>query len=72
MSLDNIFAIIQSLSEEPNKLSEDEVASLCLYFADESSNLATVEKLLNLCTTNNTKLGYLRGLSKKSVSGAFL
>ena len=66
MSLDNIVATIQSLSEEPNKLSEDEEANLYVYLTDKDTKLTYVEKLLNLCKTNNAKLVYLKGLSKKS------
>ncbi|PKK77453.1 hypothetical protein RhiirC2_771325 [Rhizophagus irregularis] len=66
MSLDNIVATIQSLSEESNKLSENEEANLYVYLADKDTKLADVEKLLNLCKTNDTKLVYLKGLSKKS------
>ncbi len=72
MSLDNIVVTIQSLSEESNKLSENEEANLYVYLTDKDTKLADVEKLLNLCKTNNAKLVYLKGLSKKSVSGAFL
>ncbi|CAG8618192.1 2418_t:CDS:2 [Cetraspora pellucida] len=68
MSLDNIVNTVQSLSEEPNKLSEDEEANLYVYLTDKGTKLADVEKLLNLCKTNNAKLVYLKGLSKKSVS----
>ena len=71
MSLDNIVATVQSFSEEPNKLSEEEETNLYGYLTDKDK-LADVEKLLNLCKTSNAKLMYLKGLSKKSVSGAFL
>ncbi|CAG8569398.1 6329_t:CDS:2 [Funneliformis mosseae] len=72
MSLDNIVATLQSLSEEPNKLSEEEEANLYVYLTDKNTKLAYVEKLLNLCKTNNAKLVFLKGLSKKSVSVAQL
>ncbi|CAG8616644.1 1911_t:CDS:2, partial [Acaulospora morrowiae] len=70
MSLDNIINTVQSLSEEPNKLGEDEEANLYVYLTDKGTKLADVEKLLNLYKTNNAKLVYLKGLSKKSVSDA--
>ncbi|RGB37235.1 hypothetical protein C1646_757191 [Rhizophagus diaphanus] len=68
MSLDNIVATIQSLSEESNKLSENEEANLYVYLADKDTKLGDVEKLLNLCKTNDAKLVCLKGLSKKSAS----
>jgi hypothetical protein len=72
MSLENIVVILQSLSEEPNKLSEDEEVNLCMYLTNKDTNLAHVEKLLNTCMTNNAKLLCLRGLSKLSVFDTFL
>ncbi|CAG8660548.1 17164_t:CDS:2 [Cetraspora pellucida] len=67
--LDNIVNTVQGLSEEPNKLSENEEANLYAYLIDKYTELAGVEKLLNLCKTNTAKLVYLKALSKKSVSG---
>ncbi|RIA86762.1 hypothetical protein C1645_828796 [Glomus cerebriforme] len=64
MSIDNIIDIIQSLSNESNKLSEDETANLYVYLLDRNTKLADVEKLLGLCMTNNAKLVFLRGISK--------
>ena len=66
MSIDNIVATLLSLSEEPNKLSENEEANLYIFLTNKDTKLADVEKLLNLCKTNNAKLVYLKGLSKKS------
>ena len=68
MSLDNIADIIQSLSEEPNKLDEDEVVDLYLFLTGNETILAEVENLCNRLPTNSAKLKYLRGLSKKSKS----
>ena len=56
MSVDNILNIVQSLSEEPNKLSEDEEVDLYLYFTFNGSKLDNVEKLLNHCETNTYDL----------------
>ncbi|RIB28189.1 hypothetical protein C2G38_2239640 [Gigaspora rosea] len=56
---------LSSLSEEPNKLSEDEEGKLLKYLIDKDTNVDDVEKNLNLCETNDAKLGYLKELSKK-------
>ena len=72
MSLDNIAAIINSLVNEPQKLSDAEKASLFLYLTNKSTKLTNVEKFLNLCMTNNAKIIYLRGLLKKFASSVFL
>ena len=44
MSVDNILNIVQSLSEEPNKLSEDEEVDLYLYFTSSKC----LERILSL------------------------
>src|SRR4051794_24067280 len=72
MSLDNIVVIVRSLSQETNKLSENEEVSLYIYLTGENTKLAVVERLLKLCKTNSAKLKYLRGISKNSVCGALL
>ncbi|PKY27401.1 hypothetical protein RhiirB3_443096 [Rhizophagus irregularis] len=53
MSLDNIG---DAIPEEPNELSEEERDNLYAYLTHNDTNLANVEKLLNLCKTNNAKL----------------
>jgi hypothetical protein len=72
MSLDNINEIVQGLSGEPDKLSEDEEVNLYLYLTGNGTILAEVENICNLLQTNSAKLKYLRGLLKKSGSGMFL
>ncbi|RIB22410.1 hypothetical protein C2G38_2174050 [Gigaspora rosea] len=71
MSRANIFvtivATIQSLSEEPNKLSGDEEVKLYEYLLEKDTRLNYVETFLNLCETNNDKLLYLKKLSVLSV-----
>ncbi|CAG8850983.1 25902_t:CDS:2, partial [Gigaspora margarita] len=64
MSRANIVATIRSLSEEPNKLSEDEETELYAYITDNPTKLDDVEFFLNLCGTKNAKLLYLKELSK--------
>ena len=68
MSLINIANIVQSLSEEPDKLDEDEEVNLYLFLTGNETMLAEVENLCNRLPTNSAKLKYLRGLSKKSKS----
>ncbi|GBC25540.2 hypothetical protein GLOIN_2v1876087 [Rhizophagus irregularis DAOM 181602=DAOM 197198] len=53
MSLDNI---VDAIPEEPNELSEQERDNLYIYLTRNDTNLDNVEKLLNLCKTNNAKL----------------
>ncbi|PKK80532.1 hypothetical protein RhiirC2_704177 [Rhizophagus irregularis] len=68
MSLDNINQIIESLSGEPNKLSEDEKVKIFLYLTGNVTILAEVENICKLLQTNSAKLKYFRGLSKRSGS----
>ena len=69
MSLDNVANIAQSLSEEPDKLDEDETTDLYSFLTGcNESTLIQVEKLCNRSPTNSAKLKYLRRLSKKSKS----
>ena len=76
MSLINIANIVQSLSEEPDKLDEDEEVNLYLFLTGNEKTILTgnetmlagVENLCNRLPTNSAKLKYLRGLSKKSKS----
>ncbi|GBB94480.1 hypothetical protein RclHR1_23620002 [Rhizophagus clarus] len=72
MSLNNIQNIVHSLSDEPDKLSEDEEVNLYVYLTGNETVLAEVENLCNRLQTNSSKLKYLRGLSKKSGSGMLL
>ncbi|CAI2182544.1 5930_t:CDS:2, partial [Funneliformis geosporum] len=68
MSLDNIANIVQSLSEEPDKLDEDEEVDLYFFLTGNETMLAEVDNLCNRLPTNSAKLKYLRRLSKKSKS----
>ncbi|CAI2192211.1 13818_t:CDS:2, partial [Funneliformis geosporum] len=55
MSFNNIVTMVYSLSEEPNKLSENEEAKLYIYLVNkDDSGLADVEKLLYFCETIDT------------------
>ncbi|CAB4440929.1 unnamed protein product [Rhizophagus irregularis] len=65
MSLDNI---VDAIPEEPNELSEEERDNLYAYLTHNDTNLANVEKLLNLCKTNNTKLVSVSGNKRRKIS----
>ncbi|CAB5366936.1 unnamed protein product [Rhizophagus irregularis] len=65
MSLDNIG---DAIPEEPNELSEEERDNLYAYLTHNDTNLANVEKLLNLCKTNNAKLVSVSGNKRRKIS----
>ncbi|CAI2200743.1 3721_t:CDS:1, partial [Funneliformis geosporum] len=70
--LTNILNIVNGLASETNKLVDEELACLFKYLTKDITNLANIEKCLVACPNNNTKLLYLRELSKESSSGIFL
>ncbi|UZO27789.1 uncharacterized protein OCT59_019976 [Rhizophagus irregularis] len=65
MSLDNI---VDAIPEEPNELSEQERDNLYIYLTRNDTNLDNVEKLLNLCKTNNAKLVSVSGNKRRKIS----
>jgi hypothetical protein len=65
--INNIFAIIDDLNSETNKLDNDELAGLFKFLVYTTVDLDIVEKCLVACPSNNVKLLYLRKLLSSSM-----
>lgn len=68
--LTEILALATKLAH--NKLNDKELAYLFKHLSNSTTDLAKVNECLKACLNNNTKLLYLRELSKESIFGIFL